>query len=272
MKLTYPAGIFSLLAALALPSHGVISVYISAPDVESAETSGLITSATIATENFSSLTAGGGNGSFPGSSGYVSTALGATYTTGGGDSGGSGSEIKPADMYSGDSEGNYLGVTHGSSVTITLDSSTYVNGAQYFGLYFTAGDAYNHISIYDGATLVEQFSTQALLAMLPKNSQVQAIDGSFYNTNSYYGQPNTGQNGGETYAYLHFIASAGTSFDRIVLGQEYGHGEIFENDNHSILATAPTLPGSLVLVPEPASVTLAGLGLGALCLRRRRQA
>lgn len=259
----------SILIASAAASHAAISVYISAPDVEKAEDSGL-GAVTISTETFNSLSPDE-PGSFPGVSGYASSTIGATYTNGGGLSGGSGSKITANDQYGGNGEGNYLGVTGSSSVTITLDNSTYTNGAQYFGFYFTAGDANNFIEFYKNDVLVYTFSTASLLDILPQNTTVTAINGSVYNTNDYYGQPGTSNNTNEAYAYLHFIATGGDSYDKLVLNQMSGT-PIFENDNHSIIAVAPTITPSSPLVgvvPEPSSALLGMLGAFGL-LRRRR--
>lgn len=263
------ARVSSILIATAAASHAAIAVYISAPDVERAEDSGL-GAVTISTETFNSLSPGAA-GSFPGGSGYTSPTIGATYTNGGGLSGGSGSKITANDQYGGNGEGNYLGVTGSSSVTITLDNSTYTNGAQYFGFYFTAGDANNFIEFYKNDVLVYTFSTATLLDILPKDSSVTAINGSVYNTNDYYGQPGTFNNTNEAYAYLHFVATGGDSYDKVVLDQMTG-SPIFENDNHSIIAVAPTITPSSPLVgvvPEPSSALLGALGAIGL-LRRRR--
>lgn len=244
---------------------GAISVYLSPPDVQSAENSGF-SGVTIRTENFNSLPASSTLGSFPGAGGYMSASIGANYTAGGGLTSGSGSRVTANNQFCGSGEGNYLGVSVMSSVTITLGSAEYVNGAQYFGFHFSAGNPFNQIDLYDGGTLIFSFTTASLIDLIPANSTVTAIGGGVYNTNDYYGQPGSGLNPGEPYAYVHFIATEGMSFDRIVLQQNSGpFNPFFESDNHSIMEIAPAaIPGTFVgvpVVPEPSA---------AVCGRLRR--
>ena len=239
-------------------ASGQVSVYVSPNDIETAAASG-IAGTTNRTETFNSLATGTTS-----IAGYHSSAIGATYTTTGN------TRIIGNDKFGGYQQGNYLGLPNGASSTITLDPGT---SAQYFGFYFTAGDRYNQIQIYSGNTLLLSFTTATLIDMLPKTvgSKVMAINGSIYNTVDYYGKPVTNENNVEPYAYLHFITSGSVTFDKIVLTQSLGTSSIFENDNHSILAVAPTLPDSLVVVPvpEPGSLTL--LGLASCFLFRRRR-
>jgi len=239
-------------------ASGQVSVYVSPNDIETAAASG-IAGVTNYTETFNALATGTTS-----ISGYHSTAIGATYTTS------TNTKIIANDQYGGYQQGNYLGVPSGSSATITLDPGT---SAQYFGFYFTAGDRYNQIQIYSGNTQLLSFTTASLIDMLPNTagSKVTAINGNTYNTVDYYGKPVTNENGTEPYAYLHFITSGGVTFDKIVLTQTSRTTAIFENDNHTILAVAPTLPNTLVVVPvpEPGSLTL--LGLASCFLFRRRR-
>jgi len=210
-------------------ASGQVSVYVSPNDIETAATSG-IAGTTNLTETFNSLATGTAS-----ISGYHSTAIGATYATTGN------AKIIANDKFGGYQQGNYLGVPNGGSNTITLDPGT---SAQYFGFYFTAGDRYNPIQIYSANTLLLSFTTATLIDMLPKTvgAKVTAINGNVYNTVDYYGKPVTNENNTEPYAYLHFITSGSVTFDKIVLAQALGTSSIFENDNHSILAVAPTLP------------------------------
>ena len=171
--------------------------------------------------------------------------------------------IQDNNQYGGYQQGRQLAVDNPGSVTLTLDTPV-----KYFGFYFTAGDANNKIDLYDGPTAVLTFSTGSLISLLPNHptSKVTAVNGTQYFTKDYYGQPVSGQNASEAYAYLHLIATGTSSFNCIVLSELTG--AIFGNDNHSVRTTAPAVPGTLVVVPEPAS--LAWLGLGVLTLRRRR--
>ena len=156
----------------------------------------------------------------------------------------------------------------GSTVTLTLDTP-----CARFRFYFTAGDANNGIEIYSGNTLLRDFNTASLISLLPNNgtSTITAINGTNYLTSDYYGQPVTGQNASEPYAYLHFITQGTDTFDRIVLSQD--QNAIFENDNHSILAVSPVIPSSLVLVsvPEPGSFLMLSMAALAFGGRRKRK-
>jgi len=248
-----------IVSSLAMAAaSGQVSVYVSPNDIETAFASGIAGTDT-RTEAFTNVAVG-----TAAISGYHSTSIGATYTTTGG------SKVIANDQFGGYQQGNYLGIPNGGTTTITLDAGT---SAQYFGFYFTAGDRYNQIQIYSGNALLLTFSTATLIDMLPNTptGKVTAINGNVYNTADYYGQPVSNKNKTEPYAYLHFITQSGVTFDKIVLTEAVGVASIFENDNHSILATAPTLPNSLVVVPvpEPSSLTL--LGLASCFLFRRKR-
>jgi hypothetical protein len=173
-------------------------------------------------------------------------------------------------VFGGNGEGNYLGVSTSSSVTISLDSSVYMDGAQYFGIYLTASDVNNTISFYQDDALVFSFSNATLLAMIPKNLTLTAINGSTYNTNNYYGQPGTNLNSNDAYAYLNFVATEGTTFNKVVLSQLGSGSSKLETDNHSIMATAPVIPSTLVDVPEPSVFAMSIATVSLLGLRRHR--
>lgn len=235
-------------------THGVhagIDVYVSPPDIETAAGSGITG---VSTETFSSRPVGA-------FSNFTSATINGTYSLTAGTA-----SIQANNIYGGFEEGNQLAVNPQTGrISLTLDAPV-----RYFGFYFTAGDAANNIDLYDGPTLLLSFSTGSLISLLPNNptSTITAINKTVYNTQNYYGQPSTGSNNGEAYAYLHFIANAATVFNRVELSQITTGTAIFENDNHSVRTTAPAVPGTLVVVPEPA--LLACFGLGLLSLRRRR--
>ncbi|MEO5916423.1 MAG: PEP-CTERM sorting domain-containing protein [Luteolibacter sp.] len=228
-----------------------MNIYLSPNGIESAETSGITG---VSTETFT--------GAAPGYLGSYSTAIG-SYS---GDS-----HVIAENIYGGYQEGNYLGIYTGESTTLTLTAPV-----AYFGFYFSAGDAGNIVELFSGGNLVLTFRTGDLINMLPKTvgSQIQAINGSFYNTADYYGQPGPNQEAtnNEPYAYVHFVGTAGTTFDQIRFSEP--NTATFETDNHSVRATAPLLPGTLVditgAVPEPSGTALVLFSLGTLAMVRRR--
>ena len=114
------------------------------------------------------------------------------------------------------------------NTTISLNQSS-----SYFGLYWSAGDANNTLSFYNGNTLVGQFTTQSLMDKLPA---------------SYYGNPNTpnlNQDRGEPFGFVNFTALNGTSWDKIVLTDTQSSG--FESDNWTTRVNGwnPVTDGSL---------------------------
>lgn len=238
-------------------SHGALTVYVSPNDIESAEDSGIVnpSSGVAFTEDFNSLPLGSIDG-------YVSPTTGVTYNAA------SSGNVQANDQYGGDNEGNYLGIAANTSTTLTL-----ANPAEYFGFYFTAGDANNRIQILSGGVVILDFSTQTLIDLLPRGAgnTVTALDGNNYFTDDYYGQPVTGNNGNEPYAYLHFAGTGGTTFDEIILSQTVS--AIFENDNHSILDVGPSIPLSFVAVQSVPELGTSWLSIiafaGFLGIRRR---
>ena len=106
-----------------------------------------------------------------------------------------------------------------SSTTISLSTPS-----SYFGMFWSAGDASNNLSFYNGKNLVASFSTQSLMGTLPS---------------SYYGNPNPanlGQDRGEPFGFINFIGGAGTSWDKVVLSNPSGSG--FESQSWTSRAAA----------------------------------
>lgn len=84
---------------------------------------------------------------------------------------------------------------------------------------------------------------------------------------AYSGNPNTGQNAGEKYAFFNFSASGGTVFNRIVFFND-GAGTGFETDNHTFLDPRdPVTPTAET--PEPVTVLRMGVSFAGLGVRRR---
>jgi len=193
------------------------------------------TVAGVTTENFNEFSTGHYSS--------LTTAVGTLSTTGH-------FAIVEANEYGGaGGAGNYfsVGAQSGSAAPVTLT----LNGAQtYFGIWWSAGDAENVLRFYSGATLLGTYTTASALGSLSS-----AYNG---NTNNRSLDP------GEKFAYLNFIGTSGTTFNKIVFSNSGTTSTGFESDNWSVTAS----------VPEPSSLVLAGtaLAMGALVhLRRRRR-
>lgn len=137
-----------------------------------------------------------------------------------------------------------------------------VPGVNYVGLQISALDAGNQLTLYRSGVVLGTYSPAALVKAVgtcPTNNGT---------TNSYCGNPTTGENTGEQYAYVNFFDLSGY-FDELMLTETSGGG--FEADNFTVGYLNPTTLFGTVLVPEPGSVAvvLSGL-LGVMLLRRRR--
>lgn len=262
-----------------------LSLYISAPGVQTAESSGLPGS--FLTETFDGLPTGSlANGPliFGGS---AQAANGGLYEVSGGQ------VINGSNEYGGYQQGNYLSINEvGATMSITFDA-----GINYFGFLWTAGDGTNKLSFYNDADqLLASYTTDHLLSLLPRDttSIITAVDGADYYTGNYYGQPTaTGPipglapddplqparstNTAEPYGYLHFLDEMGTgNISRVVIEKGPGGGN-FENDNHSVSFIAPSVENTPIVliesslpIPEPSGVVLV-TAAGVISLLRRRR-
>ena len=183
--------------------------------------------------------------------------------------------VRADDQYSAGT-GNYvaLGAETGTSAPVTLQLAA---SQSYFGISWNAGDSNNELTFYNGSALVGYYSTAKLTSLLA-NPTLTTVDGHTYQSSAYKGQPTTGANVAEPYAFINFIYSGGT-FNKIVFGNSNSASTGFESDNHTIRTTAPIPDGGFVYagiatVPEPGSVGLmAGCGVCTtlfLFKRRRR--
>lgn len=146
--------------------------------------------------------------------------------------------------------GNYISTS--GTYTLTLSSN-----ANYFGLWFSALDAGNQLSFYNGNTLLYTFTA----------ATYQAAVGACTGSNAYCGNPNTafkGQDSGEQFAFLNFYDTNGT-FNKIVFSEAVPTSG-FESDNHSIalLSTPGSTLGTNIVTPEPSSWILSLTGIGAI--------
>ena len=201
---------------------------VDAPGVQTSTVAG------VTTETFNSFNAGQYTN--------LTTAVGTLSTAGA-------ASIVVADLYGGaGGTGKYfaLGAESGSADAITL----MLNGpASYFGMWWSAADAYNGVQLYSGTTLLASYNTAGAFAGLPS---------------SYYGNPNSGADAGEMFAYVNFNATEGTAITSVVFTNGGTTATGFEADNFSVLN-----------VPEPSTLVLLGTTAAAGWLafwRRGRQA
>ncbi len=145
----------------------------------------------------------------------------------------------------GGNQTNYATVWPGSPMTLTLNQP-----ATYFGLWWSAGDGNNLLQFYSGDTLVGTFSFESLMTALQSQTlQSDGNSGPTYATQDYFGNPASGADGGEPFAYLHVFASAGKTFDKVVVTQTNGGGFEFDNVMVSFAQTASA--GTLVHIAGP---------------------
>ncbi len=206
-----------------------INVSIEAPTVQTTSVSGAIT------EDFNSADLGG-------LTSYTSV-IGA-YSA-------SGTIVQVADVYGGADDTQYVAI--GSQAHSAGALTLALNGpANYFGLWWSAIDNQNEITLLSGASVVGTYTSNDILNLVNATA----------NPGLYYGNPNPAHAGntGEAYAYVNFTAFGGTSFDTIVFRNSINTG--FESDNHSVRA-----------VPEPSTLLMGGVAsvLGLIGLRRRNR-
>jgi hypothetical protein len=144
--------------------------------------------------------------------------------------------------------GQYDVVGLGNTVSQTL---TFASGKTYFGLWWSAGDAANTLTFYQGASVLGSYVIGDIIPSL---------------SSAYLGNPNGGGNPGEYYAYLNFTTTDGDLIDRIVFGNVTSSG--FESDNHSVYDQPIEPPGHTL--PDGGSTLILALGsIGLLASLRR---
>lgn len=190
---------------------------------------------------------------------------------------GSTGAIVNADQYGGaGGTGQYVAMGNywtGNDNPYTLTLATPAN---YFGFWWSAGDQNNYIEFFRNGHLVATFTSANVFSILSDNPTITNNNGDIYATNEYFGNPYTGQNGSEPYAYVS-IYSSGVSFDEIRFDNGTLTSTGFESDNHSLYYGTLTPTGTQVFVadipaiPEPGTIALAGLAATALLIFRRRR-
>ncbi|ARS26511.1 Npun_F0296 family exosortase-dependent surface protein [Sphingomonas sp. KC8] len=168
--------------------------------------------------------------------------------------------VLPADQYGGAGGSNYAVAGLGIQGSYAIDfTATGTSGINYFGYWLSALDAGNTVRFFNQGTEVFSFTPTNVLALVAGNP-------------NYYGNPLTGANSGEPYAFLNFFYDGGT-FDRIVFEQKAGSTAGYESDNHTIGYFIDKGDGTPVpAVPEPATwlMLIAGFGLVGGAMRHRR--
>ncbi len=235
-----------------------IAVYLSAPSSESSTVtfSGGVTSTT---ETFNS-----GSGRYSSYTSAIGTYTGPIL-------------IQAADQYGGANGSNYMvfGAQNSSSAPVTLTLNA---PADYFGFWWSAGDANNGITLYSSGTKLAHLST-ADISNLLSGQKVTALNGQQYNSSQYYCNPNnTSQDCSEPFAYVNLVAT-GLTFDTIVFDNSNTTGTGFESDNHTVAngtaivpTTSVTVENLVLATPEPGTTVLLLSALGLLgCGRVRRK-
>lgn len=158
----------------------------------------------------------------------------------------------------GGAAGSRYGVVGDPTGAANVLSSTlmFANPVSYVGFWWSAADPHNVFTLYSGNTAVLRMTNQTLLTAL----------GSCGGSNPYCGNPNTGQDPSELFAYVNIWATGGSTFTSARFQQVDDLGG-FEFDN---LATAGDPPGDSPSIPEPATWAFSGLGLVAVSMFMKR--
>ena len=145
--------------------------------------------------------------------------------------------------------GNFFAVGAESgyySATLTLPGEE-----EYMGLWLSALDPYNEISLYNNSTLVASYDYTDFLSLVSGNP-------------AYFGNPNAdfiGQDPNEAFFYVNFYGNSGTQFNSVVFNNP-SLSTGLEIDNISIDANVPGGPPIPVSLPVP----LPSAAYGALVL------
>ncbi len=167
--------------------------------------------------------------------------------------------ILPADQYGGAANrGNYIATFDSGGYTIDLGHDASLPGINYFGMALSALDAGNSLDFLRNGQVVYTYDPATLIAAL----------GPCSNGNQYCGNPTTGQDSNEQFAFVSLQDQSGY-FDQVRFRELNGGGG-YESDNHSVgyRPVGTTVSGTAVPVPEPDSWVAIGMGLLGLGVYR----
>ncbi len=145
-------------------------------------------------------------------------------------------EVVKADQYGGaGGMGNYFAVGAQSGTTAASLDFKLNDRQTYFGFWWSAIDPNNSVQLLSGGNVVETLTAATL-------------DNSL--SSAYNGNPNSGADAGEKFAFVNFTATGNTMFDQIrFMNASTTSG--FEADNFTIKGAS---------VPEPSSIVMASIG------------
>ena len=170
-------------------------------------------------------------------------------------------QITNSDQYGGAGNTGRYPVAFGGrpyELTLSVVDTTNSNAplsANYFGYWLSALDLGNQVQFYRGNTLLFTYNPASVLAVTGNCPG-----------GPYCGKPGTSSNTSQPYVFMNFYDQSGIGFDRILFSENPAVGG-YESDNHTIgyYRNASATP-----IPEPASLTLFGMGLIGLAVTRRR--
>lgn len=142
-----------------------------------------------------------------------------------------GADATTPEPATGGSSSSFLTIASGSALDITLDQSAY-----YLGFHWEAGNEYDRVQLFNDGELIADFSFESLMNALQESS-FTADSGDVYSTSDYYGNPVTGQQGHEPYAFVHIFTSGGAVFDQVIISEDIGSPGAFEIDNLAVAYT-----------------------------------